>query len=46
MIDFADLVQYVTTPEREAPGAVFDWVRSLNGPGALPDDFSLLRVQF
>jgi len=46
MIDFSDLVQFVAAPERDAPGAVFDWVRSLNGPGSLPDDFSLLRVRF
>lgn len=46
MIDFSDLVQFVATPEQEVPDAIFDWVRSLNGPGSLPDDFSLLRVQF
>ena len=25
---------------------VLDWVRSLNGPGPLPDDFSLLTISF
>ena len=30
----------------ETPGEVLDWVRGLNGPGALPDDFSLLTVAF
>lgn len=30
----------------ESPGEVLDWVRGLNGPGPLPDDFSLLNVQF
>ena len=25
---------------------VLDWVRGLNGPGPLPDDFSLLNIQF
>lgn len=28
------------------PGEVLDWVRGLNGPGPLPDDFSLLTVDF
>jgi sigma-B regulation protein RsbU (phosphoserine phosphatase) len=30
----------------EAPGDVLDWVRGLNGPGPLPDDFSLLTIDF
>lgn len=30
----------------ESPGEVLDWVRGLNGPGPLPDDFSLLNIQF
>jgi phosphoserine phosphatase RsbU/P len=30
----------------EAPGEVLDWVRGLNGPGPLPDDFSLLTIDF
>jgi phosphoserine phosphatase RsbU/P len=25
---------------------IFDWVRALNGGGALPDDFSLLKIAF
>lgn len=25
---------------------VLDWVRNLNGPGPLPDDFSLLTIDF
>lgn len=28
------------------PGEVLDWVRGLNGPGPLPDDFSLLTIDF
>jgi len=46
MLDFADLVSFVTGPGKDAPDVIFDWIRSLNGPGALPDDFSLLRVRF
>jgi sigma-B regulation protein RsbU (phosphoserine phosphatase) len=30
----------------ESPGEVLDWVRSLNGSGPLPDDFSLLTIDF
>lgn len=30
----------------ETPREVLDWVRGLNGPGPLPDDFSLLNIQF
>jgi sigma-B regulation protein RsbU (phosphoserine phosphatase) len=30
----------------ETPAEVLDWVRGLNGPGPLPDDFSLLNIQF
>ena len=25
---------------------IFDWVRTLNGGGTLPDDFSLLKISF
>jgi hypothetical protein len=28
------------------PQEVLAWVRGLNGPGALPDDFSLLAIDF
>ena len=30
----------------QEPERVLEWVRGLNGPGALPDDFSLLTVEF
>ena len=30
----------------ETPREMLDWVRGLNGPGPLPDDFSLLNIQF
>ena len=30
----------------DAPQAILDWVRSFNDTGPLPDDFSLLRIQF
>ena len=46
MLDFADFVQFVSGSGQDAPHVIFDWIRALNGPGALPDDFSLLRVRF
>lgn len=30
----------------DSPAEVLGWVRGLNGPGPLPDDFSLLSIQF
>ncbi|WP_395684744.1 PP2C family protein-serine/threonine phosphatase [Aestuariivirga sp.] len=32
--------------ESSSPAEVLDWVRAINGPGPLPDDFSLLTVSF
>lgn len=32
--------------ESDAPQAVLEWARAFNAGGALPDDFSLLRVRF
>lgn len=44
MMAFADLVEKLRVTQE--PELVLEWVRSLNGPGALPDDFSLLTVEF
>ena len=44
MLAFADFVEKLSASE--APELVLDWVRGLNGPGPLPDDFSLLTVDF
>lgn len=45
-----EMLAFQTFVERlsrsESPGEVLDWVRGLNGPGPLPDDFSLLNIQF
>ena len=37
---------FVDKMSRSEPKEVLDWVRDLNGPGALPDDFSLLAIDF
>lgn len=44
MLAFDDFVSRLS--ESSTPGEVLDWVRGLNGPGPLPDDFSLLTVSF
>ena len=44
MLAFADFVKKLSASEE--PELVLDWVRGLNGPGALPDDFSLLTIDF
>ena len=46
MLDFSEFVRFVAEPGQDKPEVIFDWIHSLNGPGALPDDFSLLRVRF
>jgi sigma-B regulation protein RsbU (phosphoserine phosphatase) len=44
MLEFQAFVDRLS--QSESPGEVLDWVRGLNGPGPLPDDFSLLTVRF
>jgi sigma-B regulation protein RsbU (phosphoserine phosphatase) len=44
MMAFADLVEKLRVTKE--PELVLEWVRGLNGPGALPDDFSLLTLEF
>lgn len=44
MLAFKVFVDRLAGSER--PDDVLDWVRGINGPGALPDDFSLLTVKF
>ncbi|MES1990761.1 MAG: PP2C family protein-serine/threonine phosphatase [Pseudomonadota bacterium] len=46
MLPFADFVEFLARPNGDKPQAVLDWIRSINGDGPLPDDFSLLRVVF
>jgi serine phosphatase RsbU (regulator of sigma subunit) len=43
MLEFQTFVDKMSQSE---PGEVLSWVRGLNGPGALPDDFSLLAIDF
>jgi sigma-B regulation protein RsbU (phosphoserine phosphatase) len=44
MLEFHAFVERLS--RSESPSDVLDWVRGLNGPGPLPDDFSLLRISF
>jgi len=44
MLEFKAFVERLA--RSETPGEVLDWVRGLHGPGPLPDDFSLLNIQF
>lgn len=44
MLAFQDFVDRLA--RSESPDEVLAWVRGLNGPGPLPDDFSLLNIQF
>lgn len=37
---------FVDKMSQSQPNEVLEWVRGLNGPGALPDDFSLLAIDF
>jgi sigma-B regulation protein RsbU (phosphoserine phosphatase) len=46
MLPFAAFVDFLAQPGGDEPGRVLDWIRSINGDGPLPDDFSLLRVAF
>ncbi len=45
-----EMLEFQTFVERlarsETPREMLDWVRGLNGPGPLPDDFSLLNIDF
>lgn len=45
MLSVDDLAAY-TAGTSDLPHAVLDWVRSFGDGGALPDDFSLLRIEF
>ncbi|KUM25319.1 hypothetical protein AU467_05125 [Mesorhizobium loti] len=45
MLSVSDLAQYAAAHGDE-PSQILEWVRSMNGTGPLPDDFSLLRIQF
>jgi sigma-B regulation protein RsbU (phosphoserine phosphatase) len=41
----AELTEFVAT-QSDRPQSVLDWARSFDGSGPLPDDFSLLRIEF
>jgi sigma-B regulation protein RsbU (phosphoserine phosphatase) len=46
MLPFSEFVDFLARPGGDDPGGVLQWIRSINGEGPLPDDFSLLRVIF
>jgi sigma-B regulation protein RsbU (phosphoserine phosphatase) len=46
MLPFSEFVDFLSEPGGDDPKAVLAWIKSLNGAGPLPDDFSLLRVEF
>lgn len=46
MLAFSEFVDFLAGPGGDDPQRVLDWIRSLNGNGPLPDDFSLLRIRF
>jgi sigma-B regulation protein RsbU (phosphoserine phosphatase) len=46
MLPLPEFVNFVAGPSDADPERILEWIRSFNGPGPLPDDFSLLRVGF
>lgn len=46
MLTFDEFVDFLAAPGGDDPREVLAWIKSLNGAGPLPDDFSLLRVAF
>jgi len=47
-LDFEEFKSFIQENGRSenACGSLLSWVRSMNGPGPLPDDFSLMRIFF
>ncbi len=46
MLPFSEFVNFLAAPGGDEPTKIHEWIRSLNGDGPLPDDFSLLRIVF
>lgn len=46
MLSFENLAEFATRRGCDRPAAILEWVRLFNGEGPLPDDFSLLHIQF
>lgn len=46
MLSFPEFVDFAASDEAVSPVRIHEWVRRWNGSGPLPDDFSLLQVQF
>ena len=46
MLELADLADFVREDPDRRPADIYEWVRSKNGEGPLPDDFSLVEVFF
>ncbi len=45
-LEFSEFLQFVTAPDGDHPERIFNWIKSLAGTAALPDDFTLLRLRF
>lgn len=41
-----DILSRYAAREGAAPGRIHEWVRSFNGEGPLPDDFSIMEIRF
>lgn len=46
MLSLQELVEFVRRKGKDKPAKILNWVRTFSSDGALPDDFSLLRVEF
>ncbi len=46
MLSQQDLVDFASGDGGRAPEDIYRWVQSHNGEGALPDDFSVVKVRF
>ncbi len=46
MLAQQDLVDFASADLRRGPAEIYRWVRSQNGDGPLPDDFSLVEIFF
>ena len=46
MLAFSEFVSFLAAPGGDEPQRILEWIKSLHGDGPLPDDFSLLRVEF
>jgi sigma-B regulation protein RsbU (phosphoserine phosphatase) len=46
MLSLQELVEFIRIKGNDRPSSILNWVRTFGGGDNLPDDFSLLRIQF